>query len=350
MIVFDGLRAVYRSVDDPVSIPAEELGLSPFFVANDWYLYEYHKDSNNILVWDRTGLDNDRLRTLADYPYPVCLDDQEMREGSGAGGTLTDVQMCAERRRGYELMKAHNPKCVVGFIGGNYERLVDVPVDFYVPGHYLKHYPFTGFTEWKAPTDKPVYSIIWPVLPDYGTVPPDMYKLLLDVGVWRKVLEWIKKTYPGCILWDSGAWREVAGGPYIDAVWTNAHYQELFGIAKEVLLEGNVVVTKINEPIALEKPVVQPNGIFCPMIMFATGVGSGGKLQTSCQIQFAAGKMTLKNEDETWERTGQTETIYIPDIDNLETDIAPTLERAFAQGYTDILTVIETINGLRKVL
>ena len=108
---------------------------------------------------------------------------------------------------------------------------------------------------------------------------------------------------------------------------------------------------KINTSIPLEKPVVQPTGIYCPMIMFATGVVSGGKLQTSCQIQFAGGKMTVDEDGvETWKATGQSETIYIPDIDNLEPDLATTLGEPFAQAYADVLAMVAAINVTRKVL
>ena len=108
---------------------------------------------------------------------------------------------------------------------------------------------------------------------------------------------------------------------------------------------------KINESIALEKPVVQPTGIYCPMIMFATGIVSGGKLQTSCQIQFATGNMVVdKDGVDTWKATGKSETIYIPDIDNLEPDLETTLGEPFAQAYADVLAMVASINSTRKVL
>ena len=108
---------------------------------------------------------------------------------------------------------------------------------------------------------------------------------------------------------------------------------------------------KINTSIPLEKPVVQPTGIYCPMIMFATGIVSGGKLQTSCQIQFAAGKMVVdKDGIETWKATGHTETIYISNIDNLEPDLAVTLGDPFAKAYADVLAMVAAINVTRKVL
>ena len=107
----------------------------------------------------------------------------------------------------------------------------------------------------------------------------------------------------------------------------------------------------INAPLPLEKEVVAPTGIYCPMIMFATGIVSGGKLQTSCQITYAAGKMVVDGDGiETWKSTGQSETIYIPNIDDLETDIADTLGKPFAQAYADVLAVVESINGTRKLL
>ena len=109
--------------------------------------------------------------------------------------------------------------------------------------------------------------------------------------------------------------------------------------------------TKINESIPLEKPVVQPTGIYCPMIMFATGVVSGGKLQTSCQITFAAGEMVVdKDGVDTWKATGKSETIYIPNIDNMDPDLATTLGEPFAQAYADVLAMVAAINSTRKVL
>ena len=111
------------------------------------------------------------------------------------------------------------------------------------------------------------------------------------------------------------------------------------------------VKAKINTPLPLEKAVVEPTGIYCPMIMFATGIVSGGRLQTSCQIQYAAGKMVVdKDGVETWKGTGQTETIYIPNIDDLETDLADTLGKPIAQAYADVLAVVESLNSTRKLL
>ena len=108
---------------------------------------------------------------------------------------------------------------------------------------------------------------------------------------------------------------------------------------------------RINTQLPLEKAVVEPTGAYCPMIMFTTGIVSGGKLQTSCQITFAAGKMVVdKDGIETWKGTGQTNTIYIPNIDALEPDIADTLGKPIAQAYADMLGVVEAINGTRKLL
>ena len=108
---------------------------------------------------------------------------------------------------------------------------------------------------------------------------------------------------------------------------------------------------RINTQLPLEKAVVESTGAYCPMIMFTTGIVSGGKLQTSCQITFAAGKMVVDRDGvETWKTTGQTETIYIPDIDALEPDLADSLGKPFAQAYADMLAVVESLNSTRKLL
>lgn len=171
------------------------------------------------------------------------------------------------------------------------------------------------------------------------------------MDTWKETLEACKVHYDAVVLWDSGAWRLTEGGPWVDSDWSIQEFQEIWKVTQEVLLKDNdMAKAKINASISLENPVVEPNGAFCPMIMFATGIAGGGKLLTSCNIQLTAGKMVVVDTEETWVSTGQVENLYIPDIDNLEADLAPTLGDPFAQAYADVLTMVDAINTLRKVI
>ena len=222
MNVYDALSAI------PGKPSTEDLGLLPIRNVTDYGLFA-RVDG----VFDYTHLDDAKLLALADAGGMFILDDEVMRN------FLDNAAVAAERRRAVELIKARNPDCVVSVAGGNYERLKDVPVDFYAISHYLTQFPFVGFNAWTPPTDKPVYPYIWCCWADYGNINDRDKKLLLDPLLWREVCLWIKAHYPGCILWDSGAWREVSGGPWLQAKdktqqWNNPRFQELWTMTREV--------------------------------------------------------------------------------------------------------------------
>lgn len=92
-----------------------------------------------------------------------------------------------------------------------------------------------------------------------------------------------------------------------------------------------------------------PNAVYIPMIMFQTGI-MNGKLQTSCQLQLSAGKVTNPDTaNESWISTGQTKTIYISDLANLESDLAG-LAAMMNKLNDGIQQIVAAINSTRKLL
>ena len=334
MKVYDGFFAVDGR---PTT---EALGLDRFENITDWGLFP-RVDG----VFDYTRFDDDKLRVIANKGCLCCLDDEELFHKK----LITKEQADAERARAVDVILSENPDCQFGFLSWT-----DTPgVTHIFVCHYFTKDPHEGFTPIIHESGLPVIPFVWWCWADYGTVPADKHALIIDPETWRETLEFCKANYEGVVLWDAGSWRTTGSGPRVDSTWDLPAFQELWEVTKDVLLKGNIMVgkAKINDLIALEKTVLQPNGIYCPMIMFATGIGSGGKLQTSCQIQFAAGKMVVdKDGIETWKATGHTETIYISNIDNLEPDLAVTLGDPFAKAYADVLAMVAAINVTRKVL
>lgn len=102
-------------------------------------------------------------------------------------------------------------------------------------------------------------------------------------------------------------------------------------------------------PLPLTTKVKIPDSVYVPMIMMQTGINQG-KLITSCQLTLAAAKGTDPGTDkENWEATGQSSTIYIYDLVNLD----PGYEQFGDQVkriYGDILILIAAINEVKKVL
>ena len=107
----------------------------------------------------------------------------------------------------------------------------------------------------------------------------------------------------------------------------------------------------INVPLPLEKSVVAPTSVYCPMLMFATGCVTGQKLQTSLQIQFSAAKVeNAGTKDEKWTPTGQNNMIHLFNIDALEPDLAILVGDNLAKVYADLLVIVGKINNARKLL
>ncbi|MHB9070470.1 MAG: hypothetical protein ACYC54_08870 [Sedimentisphaerales bacterium] len=98
-------------------------------------------------------------------------------------------------------------------------------------------------------------------------------------------------------------------------------------------------------PLKMQTKPEVPNTIFFPQILIQTGINNGD-LRTSCQLVLSAAKVDAQGK---WTPTGQTQTVYIPDIAKLEEDLvhlAPTVQ----QLYGIIVGLVDGINAVRKIL
>ncbi len=101
--------------------------------------------------------------------------------------------------------------------------------------------------------------------------------------------------------------------------------------------------------ITLQTTPATPNAVYAPQFVLQMGI-MNGKLVTSCQITLAAAKVVnAGTPQEQWEPTGQTQMIYIGDLDNPDPDL---LFLAIKIGVLKekLTDLIERINQTRKVL
>ena len=102
-------------------------------------------------------------------------------------------------------------------------------------------------------------------------------------------------------------------------------------------------------PLELQTKPIEPNAIMIPMILMQTGI-INGKLHTSCQITLSPAKVDNPGTDEeSWTMTGNQQTIYLSDVENLESDLE-SLKDLVGKVYTDMITLIDGVNKIRKVL
>ena len=102
-------------------------------------------------------------------------------------------------------------------------------------------------------------------------------------------------------------------------------------------------------PLQLQTKPIEPNAVMIPMILVQTGI-INGKLHTSCQITLSPAKVDdAGTEKEFWTMTGNQETIYLSDLENLEEDLEG-LKDLVGKVYTDMITLIDGVNKIRKVL
>lgn len=101
--------------------------------------------------------------------------------------------------------------------------------------------------------------------------------------------------------------------------------------------------------ITLQTTQKVPNSVYVPQFMIQTGINNG-QLITSCQIVYAAAKVISAGlPTEQWVPTGQNQMIYIPDLNNLDPDLAK-YQTQVTNWYNNLVAVLEAFNSTRKVL
>ena len=101
--------------------------------------------------------------------------------------------------------------------------------------------------------------------------------------------------------------------------------------------------------ITLQTTPDSPNAVYISQFLMQSGINSG-KLVVSAQIVLSAAKIVnVGLPNETWKPTGQVETIYLPDLNNLEPDLAK-FQLALTTTYNKLTDMVESINLTRKVL
>jgi hypothetical protein len=98
-------------------------------------------------------------------------------------------------------------------------------------------------------------------------------------------------------------------------------------------------------PLGMETQPIAPDSVFFPQIMFQSSVVAG-QLIISATITYAAAKVDATGK---WLPTGQSNVIYIPDVEHLEDDITSLSPQVLAI-LGQIITLLGNINTIRKVL
>lgn len=99
----------------------------------------------------------------------------------------------------------------------------------------------------------------------------------------------------------------------------------------------------------LKTTIAIPNAVYVANVNFQTGINNGKPI-TACQITFAAAR--VENEgtpEETWEQSGMTRMVHLPDLFKPEADLEK-YSVAIGELYTKLLSLAESINDTRKVL
>ena len=130
---------------------------------------------------------------------------------------------------------------------------------------------------------------------------------------------------------------------------------ELTGI-KEVIASDSkspdVFLTKqtidgqvVSIPIPTQKVPVVPNSVFIPQVIIHTGI-MNGQLRSSAQIVIASANV---DSDGIWKHGGNTETIFLSNIAELDSDIAH-LSKEFGAVYSNLVAIVAEINKIRQVI
>lgn len=102
-------------------------------------------------------------------------------------------------------------------------------------------------------------------------------------------------------------------------------------------------------PIPFETSVQTPNAVYIPQIIIQCGIVDG-QLKTSAQIILSGAHVTNAGEaNESWTQTGQTQIMQIPDIMNLDSDLA-SLQTDVYTVFGGIINLVGSMNAIRKVL
>lgn len=98
-------------------------------------------------------------------------------------------------------------------------------------------------------------------------------------------------------------------------------------------------------PVALQTTPATPNGIYVPNLILGTSIVNG-RLVTMAHITLAAASVDSNGN---YAATGQVATLVVQDILNLDADVA-SLASQVNSAYASLISIINEINGIRKVL
>jgi hypothetical protein len=110
-------------------------------------------------------------------------------------------------------------------------------------------------------------------------------------------------------------------------------------LAKEIV-DG----VEVAAPIPPQKQAVTPNAVYIPQVVIQTGIVDG-VMKSSIQIVMATGNLT----NGVWSATGNSGTVYLSDITNLEEDIAH-LSKELGAVYSNLIATVAAINKIRRVI
>jgi len=96
----------------------------------------------------------------------------------------------------------------------------------------------------------------------------------------------------------------------------------------------------------METVPVEPNGVYLPQVIFQTAIINGLPV-TSCQIALAA----VRKDPVTLicVPTGQSGFAYLPDVDNLDPDIA-SAQAVVTDLYAKLVQLVTALNNRREIL
>ena len=99
-------------------------------------------------------------------------------------------------------------------------------------------------------------------------------------------------------------------------------------------------------PLPLETILPTPNAVYAPQILLQSSM-QNGRLVTSAQITLGA---AIVDKAGNWlDSTGQFQTIYISDVENLDKDLA-SMQDLIPDIMMGIIQLIGGLNAIRKII